>query len=507
MKPIFSLLLCLSGFSLFAQPEIKWSDFASDQGSLYEIYPIQDSSFYAIHYKPLASVRSDTAFYLKYYKDFKLAQHVEINRKVNGNAAKVEAIRFMNGSPHVFLSIILGDEKILYVQNYPQPGLIPSAFKELGRYTIPNKITRKGDYSISLSENKEFVGVSAYIPGSKKESPKLSYQVFNKNLEPLSSHEQALSYANDEIRFVGTYQSNKGDLFILLKQTKKAEGLKIISEDLAAEKLVLLKSEEKSLLSSEILLNGPKFLASVNFTENQNQLVFSALHSDKNDGTSSGIFLFRYDLAAKKIVSEKFLDYQPDMFRSAWIGILNIRDVIPHEYKIRESRFISDGSLLLTLEQTYRKVESMSTDGNNSIFHMYNDIVIFKIDPAGTIVWKTKVEKHQKTHNDHGVYSSFVTALKDKSLFIYFNDNVGNYDVEGNFFQCQAIADPMGNSNGFVKTEISLLNGEQKRSICYKKSAQGAVTIPQKSESVHSKNQLILYLTYGNKEKYGLFLY
>lgn len=507
MKHIFTLLICTSGFLLFAQPEIKWSNFAADQGSLYEIYPVQDSSFYTIHYKPLTSVRSDTAFYLTYYTDFKLAQHVEINRKINGNAAKVEAIRLMNGSMHVFLSSILGDEKILYVQNYPGPNLTPSAFKELGRYTIPNKITRKGDYTISFSENKEFVGVSAYIPGSKKENPKLSYQVFTKNLEPLSFNEQILSYAQDEIRFMGTYQSNTGDLFMLLKQTKKAEGLQIIPEDLAAEKLVLFKSEGKNLLSSEIKLNAPKFLASVNFAENQKQLMFSALYSDKNDGTSSGIFLCRYDLAAKKIVSEKFIGYQPDMFHSAWVGILNIRDLIPHEYKIRESRFISDGSLVVALEQNYRKVESMSTDGNNSIFHLYNDIILFKIDPSDSIAWKTKVEKHQKTHNDQGVYSSFVMAVKDKRLFIYFNDNVGNYDMEGNFFQCQAVSDPMGNSNGFVQAEINLSNGEQKRSICYKKSAQGAVTIPQKSKRVHSKNQLILYLTQGNKEKYGLFQY
>ncbi|MCE3294773.1 MAG: hypothetical protein K0R65_487 [Crocinitomicaceae bacterium] len=506
MKYLF-LLLSLPGFSLLAQPEIKWSDFASDQGLLYEIYPIQDSSFYTIHYKPLASVRADTAFYLKYYQDFKIAQSVEINRKVNGNAAKVESVRLMNGSIYVFLSFILGDEKILYVQNYPQPGLIPSPCKELAKYTIPNKLTRKGDFSISLSENKEFVGVSAYIPGSKKENPKLSCKVFTKNFGPVSSQEQVLSYANDEIRFLAAHQSNTGDLFMLLRQAKKAEGLKIIPEDEAAEKLVLLKSDGKDLLSSEIAFSTPKFLSGIRFVENKNQLVFSALHSDKNDGTSAGIFLFRYDFANKKIASEQFIDYHPEMFRSAWIGILNVRDLIPHEYKIRESLFMADGSLLLTLEQSYRKVESMNTNGNNSIFHVCNDIILFKIDPSGTILWKTKVEKHQKTHNDHGVYSSFVTAVKDKQLLIYFNDNVGNYDTEGNFFQCQSIADPMGESNGFVQAEINLANGEQKRSICYKKSARGAVTIPLKSESVTSKNQIILYLVHDNKEKYGLFQY
>ena len=139
----------------------------------------------------------------------------------------------------------------------------------------------------------------------------------------------------------------------------------------------------------------------------------------------------------------------------------------------------------------------------------YNDLILFKLNSAGEIEWKQKIHKQQVSHADRGYFSSVGTFLKGDQLFVYFNDNTGNYDENGFYLE---------NMNRFCKTfyssykkvllaevRINLNDGTYERVSLYK-SDEG-LTIPKVFSYDPSQEKILILQDMKNKMEKTAFLY
>ncbi len=76
-----------------------------------------------------------------------------------------------------------------------------------------------------------------------------------------------------------------------------------------------------------------------------------------------------------------------------------------------------------------RKDKFMETDNKTT---KHNDIIVFKINNNGVLLWSERVPKRQIMYKcGQGYWSSFASLLKDDYLYIIFNDNPANLHENG----------------------------------------------------------------------------
>lgn len=92
------------------------------------------------------------------------------------------------------------------------------------------------------------------------------------------------------------------------------------------------------------------------------------------------------------------------------------------DYKLTDL-FIHNGELTIILEQRYVMAAGMS--GGKTIYeYFYGDLLVARLDKNG-FRWISKLEKHQKTLNDQGRFSSYALLKSDSTIRLLYNDRYG----------------------------------------------------------------------------------
>lgn len=508
MKYFKSTLYLLLTFFSFTQNQITWGEMLDEKSNVTHIFPISETSFYTISAKSASGLGIDTVFTLNRFENLKKINSGDLKVKVKEKLTQIEGIKLINQQICVFLSIIEGSDKILYVQKYTKECVATETPIEISRYTIPNKLTRKGNYAVIQSENKAFIAVYSEIPGTKKENDRIVHAIYTSNWELVSKGEIFATYPADKIKIANSYLSQKGELFIVSKVFTSSESFKINKSDLLVDKIILQQVIKNESSSHLIELDSAKHVSSFSISENKNTLAFICLFSNIVDLKTTSFFTFKFDFETKKITSKKTHDLRPEKLKSLWNVLIAGDDKALFQYKIENFSFQNDGSILLTLEQNYQKMKAPDLNAtSSSISYYYNDIILLKIKENDEIAWETKIDKFQKSANDGAPNSSFLSFIKKDKLVCLFNDNLGNYDTEGVFFQCQAATDFSSNSTIVAQVEINLLTGEQTRKVFIKKNELNTLIAPKKSLNYSEKKQLILFSSLNFKEKIGFMNY
>ena len=500
IKSIFFLLLTIFSFS---QDKITWGEFEDQKSSLNQIFAVSETSFFTTTSRPLPPLNIDSIVSLNFYENLKKTASGDIQLKIKEKQTKLEGVKLLNEQIHVFLSIIQGDEKILYLQKYDKSCKVNGELIEFSKYIIPNKLTRKGDFSIVVSANEEFFAVLAELPGTKKENDKIIHFVYDKKLQLISKGENFLTNPSDKIKAFQSYITNEGKLFIVSKYFKFSKGLKFSTEEQLVEKIVLNELKQNEISTLDFKLDSAAYFTSFTINESKSNLEMAGVYSYIKDGNSHGFFNFSYDFENKN-QTMKFVEFKTDKLKSLWNRLLSSEEKIQFIYQIKNLNLLDDGSKLLSFEQVYRRIDQADMNGGiSAISYFYNDILSYKLSDKNELLWESKIDKYQKSKNDDGPFSSFMT-YRDKDKIIYlFNDNLGNYDMQGVFFQCQAATDFTLNSYGFAQVEIDILTGKQNRKLIYKKNDIGGLVKPKKSFYSPKIQGLKFYCNFNFKEKFG----
>ena len=138
-------------------------------------------------------------------------------------------------------------------------------------------------------------------------------------------------------------------------------------------------------------------------------------------------------------------------------------------------------------------------------YYHYNDIVTYKISNSGVFEWVKKIPKTQISTNDYGYFSSIGSYFNENHLVIFFNDHIKNYNEEGTWNSNNNYeASFTKRSNTVAKVMVDLKSGDINRTSFLNVKETKAIAIPKVFTVDYSKNEMILFMIYGKKEKFGL---
>jgi len=277
---------------------------------------------------------------------------------------------------------------------------------------------------VTISENKKFFALQLY----KKEKRGFSFYVktFRANFEELYTHsvfegdtDKKNSGSKKVILTQQVVLDNKGDIYLLgklysgdeieeIKKGKPNYSYQLVQLSKDRVKYALLPIEEKFVNSLAMLIDGGfaycfglysddfgKFL------KQQQQIGTIRFKIDKADMSISDS---KYSLFKKQFQLDK---YGKDNEKGAKYVTL------------RAFGFTDDGGIIFNTEEYFRSVSS--NYGLTTTHNEYSDIMSFKIDANGEVVWSRNINKRQKTgkRSEIGNYSfaSFIIGNGTKILF------------------------------------------------------------------------------------------
>jgi len=515
VKQLFLVLAIISTSLAHAQYNVKWGELAKVKGRVTSVLPVEGSTFYTTRWN--GGVFG--SLYLGNHTNFVLASSGKVQSRVGNSVASVEGVTTIHGEVVVFLSDKIEGKNTLFMQKYGTGCQPEGTAVELASYTMPKGWKRKGYFNILHSQNGEFMCVEYDIPGSKEENEKFGYKVFSSEMEVISEGEYEVPYAPRTADVSNRYISNTGDYFLACKVFNVNEKGKV-KDYSTLEKIILIQVTPDGLDEFELDLDKKRIYDMSFSSDNDRIMTFTGLYGDAGKGQTGvkGIFYFRLDFDKKEIIDDGFEKFAKDFITEGWSDKAKEKadkkeakgKGAPqlYNYDIRETITLKDGSVIGMLEQYYvRQVttrDPRTGATSTTYYYYYNNLIVYKIQPNGTFDWVKNIPKYQVSTNDGGYYSSVARFVSDNKLVIFFNDNLKNYNEKGVWNQSVNAASYRKKSNTVAKVEVDLLDGHVDRRTFFDRTETNAYAVPKLFETDYKRQEMLVVLIYGKKEKYGL---
>jgi hypothetical protein len=516
-----SLLVLLLGLHFYSltQFNIKWSELVPAKGRVYNIYPISYSDFYTTRFHGSALFGS---LHISIHSNFDVKSSGRILSKVPNGIGTVESISVLKGVPVVFLSDRKDGENILYAQKYGTNCEPKGNPVELNSFTMPKSWKRKGEYGIFISKNNEFICINYEIPGTKDERTRYGFKIFDEDFEEINKGEYELPFATNLVKISNAYLSDKGDFFFATKIYKEDEDKRSFRTQYALEKVLVYQAKPTGLDEFEFNFKNGKSLSNFSFSSDENKILsFTGLYGDRRTNGIKGVFYFQLDFLKKQIISEGWNEFGKDFITENWTERDKRKadkreasgkgEAQLFEYDVRDIMTLKDGSLIGILEQYYVRVitntDPRTGTPTTTYYYYYNDVIVYKINPNSTFAWLKKINKYQLSTNDNGYFSSIAYFVNKDKINILFNDNLKNYDAEGNFITNSEQIYPTSyrkKTNTVALVEINIMDGNFSRKTMFNREETKAYAVPKKFSVDYKKNEMLMLLLYGRKEKYGI---
>lgn len=213
----------------------------------------------------------------------------------------------------------------------------------------------------------------------------------------------------------------------------------------------------------------------------ENQQVESVKMLVKEDATLCYILSEYRDKSIRRVFHVKF-----DLQKGKEISIdkLSITSDLDY-FKIKNVFLNQDQSFIYTLErESFNNYSTENTINGTAVTtpkDYYGPLLVFKV-VGSRIEWKTYINKHQAflSHNNLLKYGSFNFHRGNKKYYIFFNDNVANYNSQNESvlkkgknmkdFRLFSEEIKVTNKYGVAMAEIDLETGSVKRKLITRRS-------------------------------------
>ncbi|MGV6860972.1 MAG: hypothetical protein ACWA41_04320 [Putridiphycobacter sp.] len=450
-----------------------------------------------------------------------LAQNLEtkIDLSFGKNAVrKFEAISLFNDKIFVFSSYRDKKTKIktLFYEIYDAKSLIrKKEAKEIVSYDASsNKLFgSKGGFDVYFSEDEQFFGVIINLPYDKNDFEKFKAVVFDNDLNEVISEEYQLPIMDSKMRMGSAYLSNTGEFYI---GAQEYTGEKKIFQPATVINHIYHLAEEGELIDNKVQLKN-KYIYSYTFKTNEyDDLILSGFYTLEGRTGVVGTFYLRIDAKTNEVDFESSDEFSENFITQGWSdrskkkASKKNRTPKLYNYRIRQLLTTEDGGALLVAEQYYSVTRTYTTSNGATrtvTYYYYNDVIISRLDEEGNFKWNKKVRKYQVSTNDGGYYSSFAFHHYKDNIYIMYNDNIKNYDENGNAILDESkIAATNFSSNKKNVTSMVTINiesGELAKEQVFNKKETGTIAVPKIHFSSKSDNKLYFYTKKGKKERLG----
>jgi hypothetical protein len=402
-------------------------------------------------------------------------------------------------------------EVTFFVREYdPKTLLASNERQEIGTMYRQNMIIdARLHIEISPNENR----ILFYFDNFRSkhiESEWVYVSVFNEEMKAEWKELLVLPYET-ELFFVSEMAvDDQGDAYLLgmeyLDGEEKTEALK--KKTCAVRpKLFFLRNKGSNQIEYDIDLGTDHFQhASIVMSQDQKLIVFGG-YGDSNYYVSKGgsvrtaeagsrsmrrsigYFYQRIDPESQTVEHEKKEPFATEMYLKGLTGNAKTKmvkkigkgnDVSFGDYDLRDVQLNSKGELFVTMEK-------VSISGDPAVYYFYKDILVFKLDGMGEMLWASSVPKQQYSINEID-YSSYVQCFSDDRLFFVFNDQIENC---GNSLDAEIRQEKIGKATAITVCEVGQ-DGKVSRELLYEQTKEQSLVVPKISSAVSGKS-LVLY--------------
>jgi len=457
----------------------------------------------------------------KYNNNMKLLESVPISMGEKKKERTYQYATQIDGELVMFSALLDKKAKVnlLFAQTINKKTLKPSSkLTRVGAIDFDGKSKRNsGSFSYHISGDDRRILIYYNLPYEKNANEKLSYHIFDKDLNLLWEKNITLPYEADLFRVVDYQIQENGDLYMLSKIFQdKAKNRKKGKPNYHYQIIAYTnKGDDKK--EYPIILED-KFLSEMKIAINdKGDIICGGFYSDNSSNSLNGSYFLKIDGANKQIVSKSFQEFGIDFITQ------NMTDKQKKKTKKREGKgkdvelfsydldnivLREDGGAVLVGEQYFvRVVTTYDSNGNprTTYHYYYNDIIVISINPKGDIEWTEKIAKRQHTVNDDGYFSSYALMITDDKMNFIFNDNVKNLATSK-----MTKGKAKGQLYDFtrkLKTSVAVLvqldsDGRQVKEALFNAKEAELLIRPKVAEHI-SNNELVFYGQKRKTERFG----
>lgn len=341
-------------------------------------------------------------------------------------------------------------------------------------------------------------------PNKKEDKTHMTFKMYDEQLNELWQKEITLPYKSELLETQKYLVDNTGNVHILTRLVEKVKKVNNeFSNDVNFDYKILSYLDNGATYKEHTIELDGKFLYNMVISLDNNQnVVCASVYSTILDSykEKNGWCFFKIDKNTKEISVKKHVEFAEDI-ATRYISSKKNSDKkkegkgVVYDFKVHDIISLSDGNLLLNIEQFYTSSHVTSYDVSTSNY--YHDVIAINLNSEGETNWIKKIQKRQYSQNPD-IVSIFVSEIKGKTYYI-FNDNKENLSSNN--------GEPFPYNESFDDNQVVTIlelekDGTQKRKVLFNNGDIHHRTSFSSSIQI-SKNEVFLY---GKSKKGNQFI-
>lgn len=525
-KTITAFLLFTSLFS-FAQNKVKWKEPVTTERFTFGYFQKNETELYKISYD-YGKLWIDNKFYLSIYNNFRLTKTVSFDElKVNLNKAYVNNAFVLGEDLYILMTTAEGDLKGVAIQKIskelkPVGGVTRlgvreakkvDAFTSINTMGMVNKNNTDNESFVVLSENKTKACIYYTIPAQNNHNARFGYFILDADGNKINEGLIDLPITSSKISVNTPVISNSGEVFIHYHGYE----MPVMGANKIGQYFVVKADGKKSVYKELKSDNGFVKFTELKITNNNKLLVTASVGANEkvNDIDAAAIFLF--DTERMELSSKKEIPLTNDMLKNFFsqkgfdkekANAEKKGNRVTVEYlKPYIIQTFEDNSSLIGFEINYI-FSTTNSKGDISYHRADKNLLIMKLDQNQNVIWSNNLRLDQQ-NGVKGEESGYYICISNNIVYVYFNDNLGNYDETS-----QKFTGYKGNPEDIKKTtfisatvlcmaEIGFSDGSliSRQNICKSHEVSGNVYINEISK--YNSNTLLFFAHGGKIERIG----
>lgn len=435
--------LLLIVLALFLPAAMQWNTASAQAAKLRQLIPIKaknniigytyvtDNSYMILWG---AKFKSDKFYLTKYNMS---GGEEEFQRELDLQGPKgsnTNLVAYLQWQDRLCLLLTKTDKesKALLIVKVTNRGTLDGEPVELAKWNR-DELDKDPKFRHTLSQDKKKIAIYVERKGGRKEVMSYDYLLINNDLnvvfrktitfqdetspDDISLRQVAIDSTGQLYQFVGLIKypeerRRKGKLeFYIMKLSAKGP-------ENAPDALYRINLDnDAELLSGGVIIN---YL---------NELVFCGSFISGRDQT--GVLYATIDGSTGKfIISEQQL-FTNQQLRAMLPSDRRQYNLAYTDFYINNLAVQPDNSILIT-GQTYSSYTTTNYNGRTTTFvyhYLYNQMMVWKFNPAGRLEKLVMVPKFQHTTNDLGAYSGYTALFDSGVVYLIYPDNAKNAEV------------------------------------------------------------------------------
>ncbi len=389
-----------------------------------------------VEYEIIGKVKSNVIMYRADGTDYEIQGYDELMRKDWD-----EVLEFERKTIKTY-GFTRTKEDFTQIYSYRRKGKM---YVSARQYDGKGKVMRVD--TLKIVERRAFMPNFNYVKSQNKRLVMLYHVDKNKDLEAVAFDtryrkvlwEKVFSPADLDFRqdFVDVLLDNQGNPhFIFGKDNKRSK-----KETNRFEVFSYIASTESEMTTIFPFKDYLWFDTRFSYDNRNKKLVGGGLYADKYRSIAEGYFYINIDLFDDNVRTLDFHPFTPKYIKE----VLGKEKIKKSEAKgfadieVREIVLRSDGGILLVVERikenTRESFNYASSYGRNyretnfKVDYFFNDVLLFSLNPNGSLDWYQILHKRQFSQDDGGIYSSYFLLKTKQSLRFLYNDEIKSENV------------------------------------------------------------------------------